>query len=212
MGYENDISNIPHLELDDQKDLFFYAMKIIPTDYKSLNEYQQTHRSSKHHPKGKHRSKGGHNKRRGKKTRKTQKKSKRKKKKYKKHGKNNKNVDDYLSYKGPAKSPSSSFLPIVVLNSDTKKDKDSHVSKSDGNREKYWRKRKRHHPEMYDRDYYDEYFYDYPPPYSSSWYRYRKTIPRFRPRHDYNIEASRSEDHYKALNIRREKDLGKNTR
>ena len=212
MGYANDISNIPHLELDDQKDLLLYAMKIIPTDYKFLNDYQQTHSSSKHHSKRKNRSKLGLEKRRGKKSKKTHKKSKKKKKKHKKYRKNNKDLDDYLSNKGPRKAPSSSFLPIVVLNSNTKKDKDNHVSKSDGYKEKYWKKRGRHRPEMYDRDYYDEYFYEYPPPYSSSWYRYRKTIPRFRPRHGYNIESSGSEDHYTPLSLGGEEKQRRNIR
>ena len=210
MGYNNDISNIPHLQLDDQKHLFLYAMKIMPGDYKSPNDFQLAYSSSKHHSKRQNGSKSGRYKRRGKKTRKTKKKSKRKKKKYKKNRKNNKKFDDYLSGKGHRNAPSSSFLPVVVLNSDTKKDKDSYVSKSDGYRDKSWRKRRRHRPERYDRDYYDDYFYDYPPPYSSAWYRYRKTIPGFRPRYGYNIESNENEDLYKALSTHREEKYRKN--
>ena len=72
-------------------------------------------------------------------------------------------------------------------------------SKSDSKKKKYWRKRERHRPPMYERDYYDEYFYDYPPPYSSSWYRHRRTIPRIRPRFGYSMESSNSEHRYTPL-------------
>ena len=175
-------SKIPHLELDDKKDLLLYAMKIVPGDYTNVVE--------DYYSKRRDRSKGRTKKRSGRKTRKKRKKSKRKKKK--KYGKKHRNIDKKSSQKGSA---SSSFLPVVVLNSDTKSNKDSRVSKSDPKRTKYWSKR-RHGPKRYDRDYYDDYFYDYPPPYSSSWYKHRRPLPRLRPRYGYGMESSTSEDHY----------------
>ena len=175
-------SKIPHLELDDKKDLLLYAMKIVPGDYTNVVE--------DYYSKRRDRSKVSTKKRSGRKTRKKRKKSKRKKKK--KYGKKHRNIDKKSSQKGSA---SSSFLPVVVLNSDTKSNKDSRVSKSDPKRTKYWSKR-RHGPKRYDRDYYDDYFYDYPPPYSSSWYKHRRPLPRLRPRYGYGMESSTSEDHY----------------
>ena len=195
MGYSSDISNIPHLQLDDQKDLLFYAMKIVPGDQKDfIKEYSRILEGRKQNTNSKKTSKKHRERRRGRKTRKKNKKGKGKKKS-KKYSKNK-----HLSNKGSA---SSSFLPIVVLNSDTKTEKDSRVSKSETSRKRYRRKRKRTRPELYDRDYYDEYFYDYPPPLSSSWYRHRRTIPRFRPRHGYGIESSTSEDHYRSVAVTR---------
>ena len=188
-------SKIPHLELDDKKDLLLYAMKIVPGDYTNVVEDFYSKRRD--------RSKVSTKKRSGRKTKKKRKKSKRKKKK--KYRKKDRNVDKKFSQKGSA---SSSFLPVVVLNSDTKSDKDSRVSKSDQKRTKYWSKR-RHGPKRYERDYYDDYFYDYPPPYSSSWYRHRRPIPRIRPRHGYRMESSTSEDHYSyADNQSNEKNRG----
>ena len=175
-------SKIPHLELDDQKDLLLYAMKIIPGDYNNVFEGDHSKRRSS--------SKSRTKKRSGRKTKKKKKKSKRKKKK--KYNKKHRNIDKKFSQKTSA---SSSFLPVVVLNSDAKSDKDSRVSKGEHKRTKYWSKR-RQGPKGYDRDYYDDYFYDYPPPYSSSWYRHRRPIPRIRPRYGYRMESSTSEDHY----------------
>jgi hypothetical protein len=209
MADTNDISNVPRLQLDGQKDLLLYAMKIVQGDSKSfINDYYQKQEGSRYNYKNKNQSKIDKKKRNGRKSRKKKKKSKRKKKKHKKSSRNNKKV--HLSNKGSA---SSSFLPIVVLNSDTKTEKDSRVSKSEPRRKKYWGKRRRHRPEIYDRDdYYDEYSYEYPPPFSSSWYRHRRTIPMIRPRHGYNMESGISESRYNPIEIRREEHQGKDNR
>ena len=182
-----DASSIPHLALDDQKDLLLYAMKIYPGDYSSfINEYKGSNKKSK---------KRKQQKRKGRRTRKKSRKSKSKRKKLKKSRRNKKAPTVHLSNK----KSSSSFLPIVVLNSDSKSEKDNHVAKSDSKKKKYWRKRERHRPPMYERDYYDEYFYDYPPPYSSLWYRHRRTIPRIRQRYGYSMESSNSDHRYTPL-------------
>ena len=208
MADTSDISNVPHLKLDDQKDLLLYAMKIVPGDYTGfINDYYQTKEGRRYNNKIKNQSKIRKKKRSGRKARKKKKKSKRKKKKHKKSSRSNKKV--HLSNKGSTSS--SSFLPIVVLNSDSKIDKDNRVSKSEPKRKKYWGKRRRHRPEIYDRDdYYDEYFYEYPPPLSRSWYRNRRTMPMIRPRHGYNMESS--ESRYNPLEIHREEYQGMDKR
>ena len=191
MKFSKDASNIPRLALDDQKDLLLYAMKIYPGDYSNfLNEYQGTKKSSRKRKK---------EKRIGRRSRNRKSKSKRKKSKKSKRKKKGRTV-----YSSNKKSSSSSFLPVVVINSDSKSEKDSHVAKSDSKRKKYWRKRERPRPPIYERDYYDEYFYDYPPPYSSSWYRHRRTIPRIRPRYGYNMESSKSEHRYDTIDLHNE--------
>ena len=44
MRNTNGASNVPRLELDDQKDLLLYAMKIVPGNYKSFisDHYQSS--------------------------------------------------------------------------------------------------------------------------------------------------------------------------
>ena len=197
MRKTNGASNVPRLELDDQKDLLLYAMKIVPGNYKSL---LSDHYQSSNEKKNNHKSKIGLAKRRGRKTRKKKKKSKRKKKKYKKSSRSKKGSNHNKSNKGHS---SNSFLPIVVLNSAAKTDKDISVSKTERKtRKKYLRRPQRPHPRPYERDYYDDYFYDYPPPYSPLWYRHRRTIPRFHQRQGYNMKSSTSEDHYNLLDLR----------
>ena len=190
-GYSD--SNIPHLALDDQKDLLLYAMKIYPGDYSNfLNDHKGSKKSSK---------KRKQEKRKGRKNRKKSRKSKSRRKKSKKSKRKKKARTTHLPNK---KASSNSFLPIVVLNSDSKSEKDNHVAKSDSKRKKYWRKRDRQRPPMYERDYYDEYFYDYPPPYSSSWYRHRRTIPRIRSRLGYSMESSNSDYRFTPLEVPKE--------
>ena len=211
MAYLEDISNIPYIQLDNEKALLLYAMKIKQGDYNLLSEHQTSYGSNKRYSKRQNRSKSNRNKARSRKSRKKHRKNKRNRKKYKKNKKNNKSKNGYLSNDKPQKAGSSSYLPIVVLNSDINS-KENNVPKRSSDRYKYLRNRRRHLPEMYDRDYYDDYFYDYPPSHSSSWYKYRRAIPRFRPRQGYNPETSESRDTYTAFDTGREVKRKKSSR
>ena len=120
MEYINDKSDVPYLELDDEKSLIVYTMKIKQGDYDLLSDYQKLYNSNKRHSKRQNRSKSNRNKSRSRTARKKHKKNKRNRKKHKKNKNKHRYKNRYLSGERPRKTGSSSYLPIVVLNSDVK--------------------------------------------------------------------------------------------